>query len=188
MVEAGEKINLNQEIVIQEEVMIVVQEIVQGIVHEIVETGKFHSKYFNSIFICIQCCFIARHTSEKSTIQKSENVGGIIKLPPNVNVNVNDTMQLSLNVYLNKTVTNTASPSPFPAKQLFNPNNPNKPIVISSKQQNTRGGGYPPINVETHHAKDHYPMNINSSNTQQQYTGAHFGNPTPAWYDPYTER
>lgn len=81
---------------------------------------------------------------------------------------------------------NTASPSPYPSKQLFNPNNPNKPIVISPKQQNARVG-YTPANIEPHHAKDHYSMTINSTNTQQ-HSGAHFGNPPPAWYDPYTDR
>lgn len=127
-----------------------------------------------------------RHNSEKSTLLKSENVGGIIKLPPNVNVNTSDTISLSLSGYLNKTMTNTVSPSPYPSKQLFNPNNPNKPIVISTKQQNARVG-YTPANMEPHHAKDHFLMTINSNNTQQ-YSGAHFGNPPPAWYDPYTER
>lgn len=116
-------------------------------------------------------------------LHKSENIGGIIKLPPNVNVNSTDGV-LSLNGYLNKTATTTASPYPLPSKQLFNPNNPNKPIVIS-KQQNARGGYT--SNIEQNHAKDHYPINISSTNIQQ-YSGAHFGNPPPAWYDPYTER
>lgn len=93
-------------------------------------------------------------------------------------------MPLSLSGYLNKTLTTTTSPSPFPAKQLFNPNNPNRPIVIS-KQKNARTS-YTPPTIE-HHTKDHYPLNITSTNTQQ-YSGAHFGNPPPAWYDPYTER
>lgn len=126
-----------------------------------------------------------RRNSEKSSqaSQKSENIGGIIKLPPNVNVNSTD--KLSLSGYLN-TVNTTVPLSSFPAKQLFNPNNPNKPIVISSKQQNARAG-YTPANIESHHSKDHYPMNITSTNTQQ-YSGAHFGNPPPPWYDPYSER
>lgn len=102
-----------------------------------------------------------------------------------MSVNSTNNMSLSLSGYLNKTVT-TASPTQFPSKQLFNPNNPNKPIVISPKQQNTRGG-YTPPNIEPQHAKDNYLMNINSTNNPQ-YSGAHFGNPPPAWYDPYTER
>lgn len=126
-----------------------------------------------------------RHNSEKTGSQKSENIGGIIKLPPNVNVNTTDKMSLSLSGYLNKTAMTTASPTLFPSKQLFNPNNPNKPIVICPKQQNARG--YIPTNIEQSHTKDHYPMNINLTNTQQ-YSGTHFGNPPPAWYDPYTER
>lgn len=136
--------------------------------------------FFLFIFIC------HRNNSEKSIPHKTENVGGIIKLPPNVNVNATDSnISLSLSGYLNKTITTTSSPSPFPAKQLFNPNNPNKPIVIS-KQQNARAGYIPPT-TEPHHTKDHFPMNITSTNTQQ-HSSAHFGNPPPAWYDPYTER
>lgn len=128
-----------------------------------------------------------RHNSDKSASHKSENIGGIIKLPPNVNVNSTDSMPLSLSGYLNKTAVATASPSPYPAKQLFNPNNPNKPIVISPKLKNARAG-YTPTNVESHYAKDHHPMNNINSTSTQQHSGAHFGNPPPAWYDPYTER
>lgn len=128
-------------------------------------------------------CFF-RNNSEKSSLHKFENVGGIIKLPPNVNVNATDSMPLSLSGYL-KTVSNNVSQSLHPAKQLFNPNNPNKPIVIS-KQQNARAG-YTTANTDTHHAKDQYPLNINSTNTQL-HSGAHFGTPPPAWYDPYSER
>lgn len=124
-----------------------------------------------------------RNNSEKSSVHKFENVGGIIKLPPNVNVNSTDSVPLSLSGYL-KTVSNTVSQSSHPAKQLFNPNNPNKPIVIS-KQQSARSG-YTTTNTDTHRAKDQYPSNINSINTQ--HSGAHFGTPPPAWYDPYSER
>jgi len=56
---------------------------------------------------------------------------------------------------------------------------------VISKQQNARGGYT--SNIEPNHVKDHYPINISSTNIQQ-YSGAHFGNPPPAWYDPYTER
>lgn len=101
-----------------------------------------------------------------------------------MNVNSTDGI-LSLSGYLNKTASTTVSPSPFPSKQLFNPNNPNKPIVISSKQQNARGSYIP--NVEPSHAMDPYSINIGSTNIQLN-AGAHFGNPPPAWYDPYTER
>lgn len=129
-----------------------------------------------------------RNNSEKSVSHKPENIGGIIKLPPNVNVNSTDSMPLSLSGYLNKTAVATVSPSPYPAKQLFNPNNPNKPIVISPKQKNSRAG-YTPTNVESqHYSKDHYPINNINSTSTQQYSGAHFGNPPPAWYDPYSER
>lgn len=132
--------------------------------------------------------FDYRHNSEKSVPQdqKSENIGGIIKLPPNVNVNATDSKSLSLSGYLNKTVTTTTSQSSYPSKQLFNPNNPNKPIVISSKQLNVRAG-YPPTNIEPPHAKEHFSMNVNTTNTQQ-YSGAHYGSAPPTWYDPYTER
>ncbi|XP_022172411.1 telomerase-binding protein EST1A-like isoform X2 [Myzus persicae] len=126
-----------------------------------------------------------RNNSEKSAPHKSENIGGIIKLPPNVNVNSTDSKSLSLSGYLKQTVTTTTNQSSYPAKQLFNPNNPNKPIVISPKQQNVRAG-YPPANIEPHHAKEHFPMNINNANAQQ-YSGAHYGSAPPAWYDPYTE-
>lgn len=103
-----------------------------------------------------------------------------------MNVNSTDSKSLSLSGYLKQTVTTTTTQSSYPAKQLFNPNNPNKPIVISSKQQNVRAG-YPPANIEPHHAKEHFPMNINNTNAQQ-YSGAHYGSAPPAWYDPYTER
>lgn len=131
--------------------------------------------------------FYYRNNSEKSASRKSENIGGIIKLPPNVNVNSTDSMSLSLSGYLNKTIVATASPSPIPAKQLFNPNNPNKPIMISSKQKNARAG-YTPTNVESYYAKDHFPINNINSTSTHQYSGAHFGNSPPAWYDPYSER
>lgn len=141
--------------------------------------------FINTYYICIIIFFY--RNSEKSIPHKTENIGGIIKLPPNVNVNSSDSsLPLCLSGYLNKTLTTTTSPSPFPAKQLFNPNNPNKPIVIS-KQKNSRVGYTPTPTIEPHHTKDHYPLNITSTNTQQ-YSGAHFGNPPPAWYDPYTER
>lgn len=140
--------------------------------------------YMYNIFV-----FYHRNNSEKSAPHKTENIGGIIKLPPNVNVNASnasDNKSLSLNGYLNKTVTATTSQSSYPAKQLFNPNNPNKPIVISPKQQNARAG-YPPANIEPYHAKEHFSMNINTTNAQQ-YSGSHYGSAPPAWYDPYTER
>jgi len=127
-----------------------------------------------------------RNNSEKSAPHKTENVGGIIKLPPKVNVNSTDSKSLSLCGYLKQIVTTTTTQSSYPAKQLFNPNNPNRPIVISPKQQNVRAG-YPPANLESHHAKEHFPMNINNTNAQQ-YSGAHYGSAPPAWYDPYTER
>lgn len=175
MVVVGEKRNLNliEIAVMNDKVMF----------HAVVDTGQFCNFIFDKRFNSI---LFLRNNSEKSASQKFENVGGIIKLPPNVNVNTTDNMSLSLSGYLNKTVTNSASQSPHPSKQLFNPNNPNKPIVISPKQQNVRAG-YTPANTESHHSKDHYPININSINTQQ-YSGAHFGNPPPAWYDPYSER
>ncbi|VVC31928.1 DNA/RNA-binding domain, Est1-type,PIN domain,PIN domain-like,Tetratricopeptide-like helical [Cinara cedri] len=127
-----------------------------------------------------------RNNSEKSILQpKSENIGGIIKLPPNVNVNADSVSSLSLSGYL-KQSTMTTAPHPCPAKQLFNPHNPKQPIVVSTKQQIARAG-YTPVNIEPYHtSKDLYPINVISSNTQQ-YSGAHFGNPPPAWYDPYTE-
>lgn len=103
-----------------------------------------------------------------------------------MNVNSTDSKSLSLSGYLKQTVTTTTTQSSYPAKQLFNPNNPNKPIVISPKQQNVRAG-YPPANIEPHHAKEHFPMNINNANAQQ-YSGAHYGSAPPTWYDPYTER
>lgn len=120
--------------------------------------------------------------------QKSENIGGIIKLPSNVNVNAIDGMlPLSLSGYLKQSIVTTVSPSSCPAKQLFNPNNPNKPIVISHKPQIARAG-YITANAEPYHTnKDHFPLNITPTNTQQ-YSGAHFGNPPPTWYNPYTER
>lgn len=177
MVVVGEEKNLNP--------VGTVMTTVQGIVHKIIETSQFckpclYSWCVNNIFVLYH-----RNNNEKSALRKTENVGGIIKLPPNVNVNSTDGI-LSLSGYLNKTATTTTSPFPFPSKQLFNPNNPNKPIVISPKLQNARGGGYM-SNVEPSHAKDHYPINIGSTNIQQ-YSSAHFGNSPPAWYDPYTER
>ncbi|XP_050536614.1 telomerase-binding protein EST1A-like isoform X2 [Daktulosphaira vitifoliae] len=125
-----------------------------------------------------------RHNSEKSASQKRENVAGIIKLPPNVSTA--DPGHLSLNGYLNNKSLSTSTPqSPCPAKQLFNPNNPNKPIVIASKQQNTRVGYVPPA-VDQHTTKDHY-VGAMSTAPVQHFSGAHFGNPPPSWYDPYTE-
>lgn len=155
------------------------------------ERSSRNRRHRSVLYIIILMCVIFiqlllfRNNSEKSSLHKFENVGGIIKLPPNVNVSTNDSGPLSLNGYL-KSVPSTASSSPHPSKQLFNPNNPNKPIVISPKQQNTRAG-YTTTSTESHHVKDQYPININSTNTQQ-YSGAHFGTPPPAWYDPYTDR
>lgn len=105
-----------------------------------------------------------------------------------MNVNAADSVSsLSLSGYLKQSMMTTVSPSPCPAKQLFNPNNPNKPIVISPKQQIARAG-YSPANIEPYNTnKDHYPINVTPTNTQQ-YSGAHFGNSPPAWYDPYMER
>lgn len=137
------------------------------------------------LFYFILILLYYRNNSEKSSAHKFENIAGIIKLPPNVNVNTTDTsLSLSLSGYLNKTISNTVSSIPHPTKQLFNPNNPNKPIVIN-KQQNARVN-YTTPSTDTHHIKDQYPMNINSNT--QQYSGAHFGTPPPAWYNPYTER
>lgn len=129
-----------------------------------------------------------RNNSEKSTSQpKSENIGGIIKLPPNVNVNSDSMSSLSLSGYLKQSTMTSAAPSPCPAKQLFNPYNPKQPIVVSTKQQIARAG-YTPVNIEPYHtSKDLYPINVIPTNTQQ-YSGAHFGNSPPAWYDPYSER
>lgn len=120
--------------------------------------------------------------------QKSENIGGIIKLPPNTNVNATDSvLPLSLSGYLKQSIMTSVLPFPCPAKQLFNPHNPNRPIVISTKQQIARAG-YTTGNSEPYHTnKDHFPLNITPTNTQQ-YSGAHFGNPPPTWYNPYTER
>lgn len=66
-------------------------------------------------------------------------------------------------------------------RTLYDPNNPNKPIIVTTPNSRIP-------NIDTaQSAADAHAHNLEMTNTTAQYTTDQYGNVGPAWYDPYSD-